>query len=216
MKVIRPINQNFPIWSFLCGDHALKHNVSFLSPKLIDDPDFMNPLENRLRFEIFKSRRGYILDGLDLSASFAVVRLTQKDLESAESPFTHVSFDEFISRYHRADMFRKGFKIRRKKWFKQDIRKSRINVRDLRDLGERIGKQLTQRGPVTVDEILDVNIRNETNLPVALNRGMITRRDGKLRVVDGTHRIGSWYWSRHVVGNNYLPDEIYAFYFESI
>jgi hypothetical protein len=30
MKILNPINQHFVIWSFLCGDHALRENIFVL------------------------------------------------------------------------------------------------------------------------------------------------------------------------------------------
>jgi hypothetical protein len=215
VKVIKVINQNIPIWSFLCGDHALIQRSKLISPKLLDDPDFLSPIENRLRYEIFKSKRGYILDELEMSTSFSVVKLSEKDFADIESPFSHVSFDKFIRKYDRAYSFRKGFRIRRRRWFKNDVTKKRESVKSLRDMGEKIKKACLSHPPISFVDVLDTRIRNEEDIVIALNRGMIVKKpSGKLKIVDGTHRIGSWYWMRHIMKYSYLPDEIYAFYFE--
>lgn len=53
MKTIRLINQHIPIWSMLCGDHALKAVVNNINPKLLTEPNFSKSFRKQVAIRCF-------------------------------------------------------------------------------------------------------------------------------------------------------------------
>jgi hypothetical protein len=87
VKIIKPINQHFPIWSFLCGDHALIDKVKNIDIKLLTKPNLLDPLENSLRLEVFRSARQWIKKDMGEDCSFALAQFSIQELGTFKSGF---------------------------------------------------------------------------------------------------------------------------------
>jgi hypothetical protein len=213
MKIIQTINQNIPIWSILCGDHALRGVVNLISPKLLKEPDFLNPLENSLRYEVFKSKRKWMATLFGEQPSFGLVRFTCKELITFDTCFDHINFFEFVKKYDKAYKAKNGFSIERKKHFKEDFIKSKEDVIREHALMKKLERKAIHVSP---QKVLNSSIQNEKSLSIALNRGLIIKKDmGRYEVIDGTHRLVAYVWSRWVHKQTKIPGSIYAFYVEA-
>jgi hypothetical protein len=98
MEVVAYINQNLPIWSILCGDHALVEEVKLINENLIKNPKLESTLENKLRHSIFKHKRAFIDETIKNTASFALVSLSFEELMDenlVQTCFTEISFKRF-------------------------------------------------------------------------------------------------------------------------
>jgi|APSaa5957512622_1039677.scaffolds.fasta_scaffold09206_3 hypothetical protein len=205
------INQNIPIWSFLCGDHGLAAATATLDDKLLSDPNFLDPAENQTRLDAFKTDRAYILPDADSFTSFSVIQLSPEELRGALSPFTNVNFGDFADHYSAAGADEHGFSIPRAD--RDDLTKGAADVLKSRELEAAIAQATQNRPAVTLDQVTDSTLRNEDNLDIALHRGMVMRRkDGQLQVMDGSHRLTSWLNRLGAVGD--VPEQVHAFYFE--
>jgi len=213
MKVIQPINQNIPIWSILCGDHALVEEVKLINEKLLTEPKFESSLENTLRYEVFKSKRDWIETAIDRHASFCLVEYTFEELmdeKVVQTCFSEISLKRFAEEYWKSGHVDQGFSIQRK--YKDSITKSAEDVKKIWELGNKIASENITVQP---DHVLNTKSQNQTNLTIALNRGFFNmKKDNKVYLQDGTHRV-----SAYVVGKLRklnLPPSIYGFYWEEI
>jgi hypothetical protein len=209
MKIIQPINQHFPMWSFLCGDFELKNNVKLLNKKLLFEPDLLSPLENNLRWEVFKSRRNWIANSMGSSASYSIIQFSFKELANFKSAFSGVKFGEFADEYMRAYKTKTDFCI--KKENQCYVEKPHSSVVHEYKIKQKLEKEYK---PITLQKTLDTKYNNIDNISVALNRTFIVQENfGGLRILDGHHRLSAYYWAKKE-GNKKLPDKLYAFYWK--
>jgi len=182
----------------LCGDHALKKNIEFIAPKLLDNPDILDSLENALRKTVFDSRRKYILQCLGNQPSFALVKISCNDIKKFDTCFGDLSFDRFVKKYRSSLKKKKGFSIKNPKFTKtiDDVKKLK---------GIMTTMEHEENYHICPDVVLDPSVRNEDNIIIALNRGIIIRSGTKHVVLDGTHRLVAYYWSRHLKKKKILP-----------
>ena len=201
MKVISYINQHFPIWSMLDGDHALKNKINLINPKLIKTPDLLSPIENNLRYEVFKTQRNWIVEKMGDRVSFALIKFSYKDLRDFQTCFKDISIREYANEYSRA--FRDGdeFKI-------GTLTKSYNDIDDQMWFVKKVKKQYFN---VCSEEVLDPECSNDS-LSYALNRSIIMKDSGKYYILDGTHRLTAYYLAAKQ--SEYLPNDLYGFMFE--
>lgn len=196
----------------LCGDHALKSKIYVIDRLLLDAPNFLDPLENQIRLDVFKSKRGYIVDSL--SQSFAIAELTCDELGHFQSCYSYVSFNKFVMAYHNANKsrFKSSFKINRKKHFKKDISKNKHDIQNLIKIRDGLEKDVYD---LDIDDITNTLLQNDTNIFLAANRAIIEKQNNKFTIVDGTHRLAAYYWSHTILKHDILPNKLYAFIFEA-
>lgn len=211
MKIIRPINQHFPIWSFLCGDHALKEKVKYINPKLIKQPDLLDPLENSIRLEVFRSTRNWIKKDMGEDCSFALAQIDVSDLDSFKSCFSEIMFNQLPKEYRDSYVEKRDFLLERKQ--KPDITKPKQSSIDEYDLVKKINKTYKK---VTESMVLDTTFNNEQDISIALNRTFLMEEsDGKITVMDGLHRLSAYYWSKVLEKNKKLPNKLYCYYWKA-
>jgi len=210
MKILKLINQNIPIWSVICGDHALKSIIDNINPKLLNKPNFLDPLENRLRLEVFKEKRGWIYDKIKDTGSFALVNFQTEELDNFDTCFTGISFKILRDKY----ATERSFKIKRSDYFKSDFIRSKESVLEVAK--GRVNAlyedyfHFTDE-PIKQKEILDISIRNESSCYLATNRTLLMNsKDNKIVIMDGTHRLLAYSISLKKKIN--LPNSLYAFY----
>ena len=209
MKIIQPINQHFPIWSFLCGDFELKNNIKLLDKKLLVKPDLLSPLENKLRLEVFKSRRNWIANSMGHSPSFSIVQFSFKDLCGLKSAFSGVKFGQFADEYIRAYKTKTDFCVKKEE--RCFVEKPYSSVVYEYKIKQKIEKEYK---PITLQKVLDTKYNNMSDISVALNRTFIVEENfGGMRLLDGHHRLSAYYWAKKE-GNKKLPDKLYAFYWK--
>jgi hypothetical protein len=203
MKILQPINHNFAIWSFLCGDFELKNNIKLLNRKLIYEPDLFSPLENTLRWEVFKSRRNWIAKDIGEMPSFALIEYTYKDLCSFNSVFGSVKFGDFAKEYMRAYKDKDEFKIK-------NAEKPYSSVVYEHKIKQKLEKEYK---PVNLEKVLDTKYNNIDNISIALNRAFFIQQtfSSTIRVMDGHHRLSAYYWAKKE-NKKKLPDKLYGFY----
>lgn len=209
MKVLKLINQNIPIWAILCGDHALKNIVDNINPVLLEKPNFLNPLENRLRLEIFKEKRGWIYDKIKDTGSFALVKFKTDELNNFDTCFTGISFKQLRDKYSSE----KSFSIKRE--YKSDFVRSKESVLEITkgriealssDYFNRFDEKISQK------QVLDISKRNENSCFLASNRALLMNsKDNKIIIMDGTHRLLA-YSIALTKKKIDLPTHLYAFY----
>lgn len=211
MKVMQLINQNIPIWSLLCGDHAVANDIKMLNPKLLEEPDFLSALENQLRLDVFKHKRDWIYAYMKDKASFGVVQFEIAEIEDMNTCFSEISMKKFVDEYENAINNNTGFTFNRK--YTRAIEKDLGSVKGVKELSLTLEKAFT--GKITPEDVCNLDIRNEVDLFVAANRGWVTKgKDGKLKIIDGTHRLLAYCLSRR--SGNVLPKKLYCFYFEEV
>jgi hypothetical protein len=195
MKIVQLINQNIPIWSILSGDHALAGDIDKINPRLLKTPDFLNALENKLRLEVFKERRGWIYDTMKDQASFALVKIDMDELLTYKTCFTGVSFQQFVDEYQRAYKKGKGFVIKRPR-HETDLDKDKAGVLNVADeLANKIEIAFNKSSyKLKPEDVLNPVYRNEDNIYTAANRGFVMRpkHGGALKILDGTHRLTAY------------------------
>jgi hypothetical protein len=216
MEVVAYINQNLPIWSILCGDHALVEEVKLINENLIKNPKLESTLENKLRHSIFKHKRAFIDETIKNTASFALVSLSFEELMDenlVQTCFTEISFKRFAEEHWKAGLVNQGFSIARKT--RPDWGKSKEDVAKIFSMGDSLEKSF-KKEQVTEKMILDTKIGNIENIHVAANRGMwCKRRSGKIDVLDGTHRTLAYLvWKLRNPNSTVLPNKLYGFYWE--
>ena len=113
MKIKLPTNKEFLIWSMLNGDHALIENAKLLNSLLIENPNFSSKLENKLRKQVFDSKRGYISE-MTKNSAINIAEFKFEELMGFESCYSNISFETFLDNYKLSSKKRKGFKIVRK------------------------------------------------------------------------------------------------------
>lgn len=212
MKILYPINQHFVIWSFLCGDHALKSNIDLLGNNLLNNPNLLSPIENQLRYELFKSKRNWIADEMGDRVSFALAKITIDDLKTFETCFENISFDDFVLEYTRAHEGKRDMINDRSQHFMKRHYKPYSSVEYEYELKNKLVKNYKN---ITEKDVLDCKQKNDTNLSLALNRGLIMKKGDKHVIMDGTHRLSAYYWSKVFDKQKKLPKDVFCFYFES-
>lgn len=211
MRIIKPINQHFPVWSFLCGDHALAEEVKKINPSLLAKPDFLDPLENNLRLEVFRSRRNWIWQDMGDNCSFALAQISIEDLEEYDSCFEQVSFAQLPEEYRNSLFERRDFKIERE--CKTDITKTYVSSKIEHELMKKMCKSYKK---VTEKMVLDQTIDSRKNLSVALNRtSIMEKQDGTIVVMDGLHRLSAYYWAKAINKNKNLPNKLFCYYWKA-
>jgi hypothetical protein len=201
MRIVSFINQHLPIWSMLDGDHALKQKTNLINPKLIENPDFLSPVENGLRFEIFKTQRNWIAKKMGDRVSFALIKFSYTDLRDFYTCFKDITFKQYANEYSRS--YRDGdyFKI-------GELTKSDNDVDDQMSLVKKVKNDYFT---VYADDVLNHECNNKT-LAYAMNRSIIMKNDGKYYVLDGTHRLTAYYLAARQ--SEFVPSELYGFCFE--
>lgn len=215
MKILKLTNQHIPIWSMLCGDHALKSVVSNINPKLITEPNFLNPLENKLRLDIFRDRREWIWNSMKDNVAFALVKIDINELFTYKTCFTNVSFKEFVEEYDKAHKKRKGFTIKRPR-HSTDLEKSKENVDYVcKELTTKIETDFLKTQKLKAKDILSPMLNNENNIYLASNRGLImkSKTSDSITIMDATHRLTAYAVSK-TNKKSLLPDKLFAFYWE--
>lgn len=215
MKTIRLINQHIPIWSMLCGDHALKAVVNNINPKLLSEPNFLNPLENKLRLDIFRDRRDWIWNSMKDNVAFALVEIDIDELMTFRTCFTGVSFKEFAEEYNKANKKGKGFVIKRPR-HSSDLDKSKEAVEHVcKELASKIETDFSKIEKLKAKDILNPMLNNENNIYLASNRGLIMKSKGSdsITIMDATHRLTAYAVSK-MNKKSALPDKLFAFYWE--
>ena len=210
MKIIQPINQHFPIWSFLCGDHELKNNVKLLNKKLLLNPDLLCPVENSLRWQVFKSRRNWIANDMGDSPSFGIIQFSIDELEKFDSCFPKVKFAEFAKEYMSSYHDKRDYCLKREN--KEVVTQPYSSVVYEHKIKQKIEKLYKQ---VTLEKVLDIKFNNLNDISIALNRTFIMQKNfgDSLEILDGHHRLSAYYWAKKE-GNKKLPDKLYAFYWK--
>lgn len=212
MKILYPINQHFVIWSFLCGDHALKNNVDLLGKKLLNDPNLLSPIENQLRYEVFKSKRNWIAEEMGDRASFALGKISIDDLKTFDTCFENISFDDFVLEYKRAYEDKRDMVNDRSQHYMKRHYKPFSSVKYEYELKNKLVKTYKK---INEKDVLDSTQKNSDNLFLALNRCFIMKKNDKYIIMDGMHRLSAYYWSKAFDKNNKLPDSLFCFYWES-
>jgi hypothetical protein len=215
MKVIKLISQHIPIWSMLCGDHALQVVVNNINPKLISQPDFLNPLENKLRLDVFKDRRKWIWDSMGDNVAFALIEIDIQELLTFNTCFSYVSFEEFIKQYSKAYNKKKGFLIKRPR-HNSDLEKNKEAVeyvcKNLANNIEASYSKMTYQ--LKSKNIVDPMFNNEKNIFLAANRSLLMKcKNNTIKIMDGTHRLTAYAIAK-TNKKCILPDRLYAFYWE--
>lgn len=216
MKILSPVNQHIPVWSILCGDHALREEVKKINPELLTKPDFGSALENRLRYDVFTHKRGWIEEKMGRGfASFHVAQFTMEDLMDDslfQTCFTGVTFKRFAEEFWKGGLTNKGFTIERKGG-KEPIEKTPEDSKKIWEMGNQM---LGNQPGCDLADVTNPKFLNEGNLWVAANRGMVVKqRDGKTYIYDGTHRITAYAVGklRQLKG---LPDSLLGFWWEEV
>lgn len=215
MKIIKLINQHIPIWSMLCGDHALKAVVNNINPKLLSDPNFLNPLENKLRLDLFRDRREWIWSSMKDNVAFGLVELDIEELMTFKTCFTNVSFKEFAEEYQKANKKGKGFIIKRPR-HSTDLEKTKEGVEQVcKDLASKIETDFSKIQKLKAKDVLNPMLNNENNIYLASNRGLIMKSKGSsnITIMDATHRLTAYAVSK-MNKKSPLPDKLFAFYWE--
>lgn len=212
MKILYPINQHFVIWSFLCGDHALRHNVTLLNEKLINNPDLLSPIENELRYEVFKSKRNWIADEMGDRVSFALAKISIDDLKTFDTCFENISFDDFVFEYKRAYDDKRDMVNDRSQHFMKRHYKPFSSVQYEYELKNKLVKTYKY---VSERNVLDYTKRNDESLSLALNRCFIMKKGEKHIIMDGMHRLSAYYWSKVFDKQKKLPKEVFCFFWEA-
>jgi len=216
MKILKLINQHIPIWSMLCGDHALKVVVNNINPKLLSEPNFLDPLENKLRLDIFRDRREWIWASMKDNVAFALVEIDIEELMTFHTCFSKVSFKEFVEEYAKAHKKGKGFIIKRPR-HGSDLEKGKESVEYVcKELATKIEDAYSKMTFVLKPKnVLDPYFTNEKNIYVASNRSLIMKcKDtSNIRIMDATHRLTAYAVSK-ANKKSPLPNKLYAFYWE--
>lgn len=201
MKIVSYINQHFPIWSMLNGDHVSKNKIDLINPKLIKSPDFLNPIENNLRYNVFKAQHNYIAEKMDDRVSFALIKFSCTELRDFYTCFQNITIKEYAKEYNRAFCEGDYFKI-------GEITKSYNDIDNQMWLTNKVKRDYFT---VYYDDVLNTGCDNNI-LSYAINRSIIMKSDGKYFVLDGTDRLTAYCMAAKQ--NEQMPDELYGFCFE--
>jgi hypothetical protein len=212
MKILYPINQHFVIWSFLCGDHALKSNISLLDKRIITTPDLLSPIQNELRWEIFKSKRNWIADEMGDRASFALGKISIDNLKKYDTCFENICFHEFVNEYREAYINKRDMVNDRSQHFLKRHYKPFSSVKYEFQLKQKLVKNYKN---IKEKDVLDISQRNDQNLSIALNRCFIMKKGDKNIIMDGMHRLSAYYWSKVFDNEKKLPKEVFCFFWEA-
>lgn len=215
MKTLKLINQHIPIWSMLCGDHALKEVVNNINSKLLTEPNFLSPLENKLRLDIFRDRREWIWTSMKDNVAFALVEFDIDELMTFKTCFTGVSFKDFVEEYYKANKKGKGFIIKRPR-HSTDLEKSKESVEHVcKELASKIETDFSKIEKLKAKDVLNPMLNNENNIYLASNRGLIMKSKGSdiFTIMDATHRLTAYAVSK-MNKKSPLPDKLFAFYWE--
>lgn len=199
----------------LCGDHALKAVVNNINPKLLSDPNFLNPLENKLRLDLFRDRREWIWSSMKDNVAFGLVELDIEELMTFKTCFTNVSFKEFAEEYQKANKKGKGFIIKRPR-HSTDLEKTKEGVEQVcKDLASKIETDFSKIQKLKAKDVLNPMLNNENNIYLASNRGLIMKSKGSsnITIMDATHRLTAYAVSK-MNKKSPLPDKLFAFYWE--
>lgn len=199
----------------LCGDHALKAIVNNINPKLLSEPNFLNPLENKLRLDIFRDRREWIWASMKDNVAFALVEIDIEELMTFKTCFTGVSFKQFAEEYNKANKKGKGFVIKRPR-HSTDLDKPKEAVEHVcKELASKIETDFSKIEKLKAKDILNPMLNNENNIYLASNRGLIMKSKGSdsITIMDATHRLTAYAVSK-MNKKSPLPDKLFAFYWE--
>lgn len=214
MKIKLPTNKEFLIWSMLNGDHALAENVKLLNHSLVENPNFSLKLENKLRKQVFDSKRGYISEMMKNSA-INIAEFKFEELMGFESCYSNISFETFLDNYKLSIKKRKGFKIVRK--VKEDIEKSFEAIQDVEKRMKALSKWF-ESNEITTPKLKDVSsskVLNSKNIWVATNRIIVCKTNaGLIKIIDGTHRLLSYGILKEK--KKIKLENLYGFYFEEM
>lgn len=209
MKIIRLINQNIPIWSMLNGDHALKKSILKINPKLIKNPNFLDKLENKLRQEVFNRDRKWIVDNFGENPSFAIVEFSFNELMKFYTCFQGISFQSFVDEHIKSMSNSKHKFLIEKDGISLD--KSKSYIKYMKTFKDKVLKSIKT---INLNDIDNIKKLNDLNLWLAVNRGiLIKNRDGKIKIIDATHRLTSYALLKKENKKN-IPNKLYAFYCE--
>lgn len=189
IEIIKATNTNIPIWSMLDGDHALVSGAKLINSKLVEDPNFSSPLENKLRTDIFRSTREWIYQPLK-NSSVCIVSYTFKDLLSFSTCFTDVTYEKFLDSYHLGHLTNKGFSIQRKT--RPDLEKPLESIVEIEKRVVALAKSLEkQRNKDILLKIDNPKYLNSKNCWLATNRVLLmkSKESNKIKIMDGTHRL---------------------------
>lgn len=193
----------------LCGDHALANQVKMINPELLYKPNFYSSVENTLRYEVFKSKRNWIARRMGDRVSFGIAKISIKDLCAFNTCFSGISFDRYVREYDDVYMGAKhSFKIKSLTKPKEDVDRQHNIMLEL---------EKSYFDDIEIEDVLNTSILNTDDLFVALNRAIIMKDidNGQYVIMDGTHRLTAYYWSRCIEKLDILPKHLFCFYFES-
>jgi hypothetical protein len=173
----------------LDGDHALTEVVKSLNPKLIKEPDFSSRLENKLRLEVFNSKRKWIHDMMGESPSICIASVSFEELLGFESCYTNVTYEKFLDSYHISHLTGKGFTIVRKD--KDSVSKEYPAIQDVEKRMAALEKDMGNGIQFTSSVVASHKCLNSESVWLATNRAMFVKVAGsnKIKIVDGTHRL---------------------------
>lgn len=215
MKTLKLINQHIPIWSMLCGDHALKEVVNNINSKLLTEPNFLSPLENKLRLDVFRDRREWIWTSMKDNVAFALVEFDIDELMTFKTCFTGVSFKDFAEEYHKANKKGKGFIIKRPR-HSTDLEKTKEGVEQVcKNLAPKLETDFSKIQKLKAKDVLNPMFNNENNIYLASNRGLImkSKSSNNIIIMDATHRLTAYAVSK-MNKKSLLPNKLFAFYWE--
>jgi len=186
MKILQPINQNIPVWAVIKGDHACGDLESYLSPKLITTPDFLNAKQNALRLEYLKNTKGrrWLYDLL-VGQSFAEMEIERSDIENVLCVWKDVPMIEVAKQFKEAYEEKRSFKYK-------EIEKPWECVKDVK-------RRQRQLPSVDAGWITDFNEEYDYHRSI-----WTMNKDQKLQVIDGTHRTLATTW-RYLLDKNRMP-----------
>lgn len=222
MKTISYINQHLPILFTLQGDHALVGPVEKNNLKEIItlNPNIDCQLQNKIRYETFKSKRSWIEDTIKERASFSLVQFSFEELLTFNTCFTDVSYKLFLNSYyecvnkHTLKAF-KGFSIKRNN--KMPLEKNIDGIKDVLKRMNALVKATRKRrlSSIKPNEVLSLERVSSNDLLVATNRGLIKRYENSFTIMDATHRLTAYGLA---VKFNLIPKttKLYGFFWEHV
>lgn len=197
MKLIQHINQNIPIWSVLKGDHACGDLEGYLNPKLITHPDFLDKKENALRAEYLRSTKGrnWLFQYLH-EKSFALVEIEEKDVREALTVWKNLPLLDIAKEYKSAYALKEGFEFKK-------VKKSRQAVCDV---------YMRRKELPTLESPVEWLTSFDQEYDYHRSIWMKRATDGKLQLIDGTHRTLATVW-KYLLDEGKMPKKLCALTF---
>lgn len=197
MKIVQLVNQNIPIWSVLKGDHACTDLSLYLNDKLISSPDFLNPKENLLRSDYLKATKGrrWLYDYL-YEKSFALIELEETDIKEAFTVWKNTSVLDIANQYKTAQENNTGFEFK-------EVKKTRQMVLEVSQ----------RKKTLPLVETNNLSWMTEFNQDFDYQRTIwMKTREGKLTIVDGTHRVVATTW-KYYLDKGKMPNKKWCAFF---